>query len=65
MMYHRIGLLKGLAPDIDKKENYIILPCYYERDSHWCFILVDINHQGGEHKVYMVDSARVFHRRHR
>ena len=33
--------------------------------SHWCFILVDIHRQGGIHKVYMVDSARVFQKQHR
>jgi len=65
MMYHSIGLFKDQAPTIKDDCRHIILPCYYETKSHWCFIVADIHRQGGKHKVYMVDSATVFQKQHR
>jgi hypothetical protein len=55
-----MGIFTNLAPDIEDEDKYIILPCYNEKHSHWCFIIVDINRKGEDHKVYMVDSVTTF-----
>jgi hypothetical protein len=65
MKNYTMGIFNNIAPDIEDEDKYIILPCYNEKHSHWCFIIVDINRQGEEHKVYIVDSVTAFQRQHK
>jgi hypothetical protein len=64
MKNYTMGIFTNLAPDLEDEDKYIILPCYNEKHSHWCFIIVDINRKGEDHKVYMVDSVTTFQKQH-
>jgi len=43
----------------------VILPYYYDEKGHWCFILVDIDHQEGGPRAYMVDSVEYYQKKHK
>jgi hypothetical protein len=58
--YKTDEIFKIMAPTIEDGDQLFILPYYSDRKAHWCFILVDLGHQEGKPKVYMVDSVECY-----
>jgi hypothetical protein len=65
MKNYTMGIFENITPDIEESDKHIILPYFNEKHCHWCFIIVDINHQGEGHKIYIVDSVTSFQSQHR